>query len=148
MVTQPEGYGNMRKGVTKCHPGREHKAFGLCESCWKKKYRTKNGKGVRSAERKAKRVWRDLNREKLRGYMLKYNYGITLTEYNKMFIEQGGCCAICGQAQTSKALSVDHNHSTQKIRQLLCVNCNTLVGVAESRPDIIKKMGEYLEKHG
>lgn len=65
-----------------------------------------------------------------------------------MFAEQQGCCAICGRHQSNwdKALHVDHNHRTGKVRQLLCAKCNRYVGVLEESElliDIIK----YLEKH-
>ena len=57
-------------------------------------------------------------------------YGITLTDYNKMFAEQEGCCAICGkhQSEFKKALDVDHNHLTNQVRGLLCGNCNNGLG--------------------
>lgn len=81
-------------------------------------------------------------------YFLRCAYGITLKDYNRMFAEQQGCCAICGMHQSNwdKALHVDHNHRTGKVRQLLCAKCNRYVGVLEESElliDIIK----YLEKH-
>jgi hypothetical protein len=43
-------------------------------------------------------------------------YGITLAEYNKMLVEQGGGCAICGRPPGTKRLHVDHDHSISKIK--------------------------------
>lgn len=65
---------------------------------------------------------------------LKSYYGITLEEYNTLFIKQKGVCAICNQEETgtfkgtTKRLSVDHEHITGKIRGLLCYKCNLIIG--------------------
>lgn len=67
-------------------------------------------------------------------YCLNYNYGITIEDYNVMFQEQNGCCAICRihQSQFKNKLSVDHDHKTGRVRGLLCVNCNRDLGVLEN----------------
>lgn len=59
---------------------------------------------------------------------LKRKYGITIDDYNKMFIEQNGKCFICG---LEKKLVVDHDHKTGEIRKLLCHGCNTVLGKIE-----------------
>jgi hypothetical protein len=95
-------------------------------------------------------------RRKIRGthtyqrrYNLKYNFGMTMEEYNRMFEEQKGCCIICGihQSKLKRALSVDHNHSTKKIRSLLCGNCNHMLGHAHEDIEILQKAIEYLEQY-
>ncbi len=80
---------------------------------------------------------------------LKYQYGITIEIYNKMFDEQKGCCAICGKHQTElgRTLGVDHNHKSKKVRQLLCDVCNRFVAHVEDYPDLLPKVQGYLEKH-
>ena len=105
--------------------------------------------------------YRDLNRDKIRSKqdkynkqnpikrknaMLKYEYGITLDDYNKMFNEQEGKCAICQRHQNelTRTLCVDHDHKTNKVRALLCVTCNTDVSVVENR---LEEMMKYLNKH-
>ena len=57
-------------------------------------------------------------------------YGLSLEDFKKIFKEQNGCCKICGkhQSEFKKRLSVDHNHSTGKVRGLLCINCNRGLG--------------------
>lgn len=64
---------------------------------------------------------------------LRYNYGITLEDYESMFAAQHGACAICGRLQSDfkYRLSVDHNHETGTVRALLCVTCNHKIGVIE-----------------
>jgi len=62
-----------------------------------------------------------------RKYCLKQNYNITEEDYNKMLDNQNGCCAICGTNTPTgkwKVFAVDHNHTTDTIRDLLCNECN------------------------
>jgi len=49
-------------------------------------------------------------------------YGITHQDYQDMLEAQDGVCAICGQEEQVKerGLSVDHCHTTGKVRGLLC----------------------------
>lgn len=86
---------------------------------------------------------------------LKVNFGITLEEYNEMLIKQMGVCKICLKPETSidgrnkrvKALAVDHDHITGKIRGLLCYSCNIGIGFLKDSSDLLKKAAEYLEEH-
>ena len=73
-------------------------------------------------------------------------YGITLDDYNRMFEEQEGKCVICGthQAVLDKPLHVDHCHETNKVRGLLCHNCNWMIGLSFDNPDTLKKAANYL----
>ena len=64
--------------------------------------------------------------------LLKRTYGITLEQYDQMFDQQNGVCAICGGTNSDgKRLSVDHNHTTNKVRKLLCQRCNVGLGFIE-----------------
>jgi hypothetical protein len=78
-------------------------------------------------------------------YKAKYN--ITIEDYNDMFIEQGGRCAICGKHQKDlkNKLAVDHCHGTKKVRGLLCLNCNTALGNFRDRLDLLENAMKYLE---
>jgi hypothetical protein len=81
--------------------------------------------------------------------LLKKTYGITIEDYNKMFEEQKGCCAICGrhQSEEKKRLHTDHDHATGKVRGLLCVKCNNLLGQAKDSIEILELSIEYLKRH-
>lgn len=67
---------------------------------------------------------------------LKRKYGITLSDYERLLKAQGGVCLICHSPESRKDgqlhLSVDHDHQTGQVRGLLCVRCNTLVGLLET----------------
>ncbi len=105
------------------------------------------------AAKKKAIIYREQNRAeyliKHRNQMLKTTYKITIEEYNKLFNEQNGCCAIClvPQEKFKKRLAVDHNHVTNEIRGLLCSNCNIkVVSVVENFSHLIPKAIEYLSK--
>jgi hypothetical protein len=77
---------------------------------------------------------------------LKHAYKITVEDYDKKLKEQNYCCAICNKHRDEfkRNLSVDHDHKTGKVRSLLCIICNTNVGVVEDKLEMIQK---YLNKH-
>ena len=80
----------------------------------------------------------------MRDYHLRYRYGITEDDYNKMFNKQRGCCYLCGkhQSKLNYRLCVDHNHLTGKIRKLLCKYCNHRLGWYELNT---KRIEEYVK---
>lgn len=83
---------------------------------------------------------------------LKKNYNITLDEYDILFEQQNGVCAICGKTEIRRNkhnvwhLAVDHSHQTGKIRGLLCGNCNSMLGFVKDKPDLLLKAYLYLNK--
>ena len=88
-----------------------------CKRCAAKSeaaYRQKNPVKVRVTRRRAG---------------LKKRYGLTLDEFNAMASAQDDMCAICHKPELMKGyLSVDHDHTTGKIRGLLCRSCNLWLG--------------------
>ena len=93
-----------------------------------------------------KRTYPSAGKEYKRNDHLKRRYGITLDQWNEMFSEQGGCCAICNkhQSELKKNLAVDHNHTTGEIRKLLCSNCNTAIGLLNEDTELLLNAIEYL----
>lgn len=81
-------------------------------------------------------------------------YDMTIPEYNLMLAKQGGCCAICKQLEKllrfgkPQSLSVDHNHTTNKIRGLLCNRCNRVFGMVGEDISILRAMIDYKKIHG
>ena len=102
--------------------------------------------------REMSRAWGKANPEKLKQHrrktLLKTKSGITPEIYKKMFEEQQGCCAICGRHQTEfkRTLDVDHDHVTGKVRKLLCIYCNTNVGVYELYKEQIEQYLATIDK--
>ena len=77
-------------------------------------------------------------------------YGIGYTQYARLKREQSDKCAICGkhESECKRELSIDHCHTTGKIRGLLCFNCNTSIGKFFDNLDYIYNAALYLERHG
>lgn len=82
---------------------------------------------------------------RIRNY-LRATYGLTLTQYEQMFYDQDGRCAICQQFSL-KTLCVDHDHATGAVRGLLCVNCNAALGKYGDSPERIDSAINYLIEH-
>jgi len=127
----------------------------------KKKYRKEQYLKNKDKEKAAREIYYSKNKElilarnkkynkenpdKRKSAILKYEYGITLDQYNEMFKEQEGKCAICQRHQNklTRTLCVDHDHKTNKVRALLCLTCNTDVSVVENR---LEEMTNYLNKY-
>lgn len=82
------------------------------ENYFKAYYKTKQGK---RAQRNAH---------------LKRFHRMSIEECEKLFKKQLGKCAICKQKEVNREyLSVDHCHKTKKLRGLLCLKCNTGLGL-------------------
>lgn len=77
---------------------------------------------------------------------LRRKYGITLEEWDALLAKQGGGCAVCGAPHDPNGgrLHVDHCHDTGRVRGLLCMVCNRLVGAAKDDPERLEKAAAYL----
>ncbi len=89
------------------------------------------------------------DKKNMRNKKLLKKYGITLDDYYVMLSEQNNKCAICGKTpeEQGKDLAVDHCHTSNKVRALLCNNCNVAIGFLKDNVDITKKIMYYLIKH-
>ena len=100
--------------------------------------------------------WYYNNKEKYQTYYynhrrkahLRHAYGITIEEYNALFIKQNGVCAICHNSPNGKSLHVDHDHNTGEIRGLLCWKCNAMLGNAGDSIKTFESAVQYLGKQG
>jgi len=75
-------------------------------------------------------------------------YGLTVEDYNELYAQQNGRCAICGrhQGELRDAMCVDHCHKTNKVRGLLCRRCNMAIGGLKDDKDLVMRAYEYLNK--
>ncbi len=83
-----------------------------------------------------------------RAYRLKYRHGITIEQYEHMLEEQEHLCAICQRYPKSNLKNpwhVDHDHTTGKVRGILCHSCNTALGNFNDDPVILERALEYLK---
>lgn len=106
-------------------------------------YRAKNKVFINAKQR----LWRKQNKAKSRRNdrknLLKNSYGMSLREFQTLSRHQGGLCAICDSKP--KTLSVDHNHSTHKVRGLLCRPCNSALGLFKDNPNFLRHAIAYLK---
>ena len=73
--------------------------------------------------------------------------GLTPDGYDVLLRRQNGVCAICGTPPPAgKVLCVDHDHADERIRGLLCNNCNGALGLLKDSPAIVEAALRYLEQ--
>lgn len=96
------------------------------------------------------RKWNHLHPEYVHANGLKQRYNLPLGEYQKILDAQNGTCAICkaptpGHPRQTN-FSVDHNHTTNQIRGLLCHSCNTGIGAFKDSIEILRAAIAYLQR--
>lgn len=63
---------------------------------------------------------------------IKNKYGLTKTDFFNMLEAQDHCCKLCREPFKSlekNHLHIDHCHDTDKVRGLLCMQCNVGLGM-------------------
>ena len=109
--------------------------LGLCKKCyWKIHHKTIASK-IRNKDTRLRR-----------------EYNITYEEYLNMLLRHNHSCAICKRDFKDNILDrkhmsyIDHNHNTNKVRGLLCINCNSLIGNCKEDVRILEYAISYLRK--
>lgn len=71
----------------------------------------------------------------------------TTVNYDRLYQVQQGRCAVCKKHQTEvkKRLGADHDHTTGKIRGLLCDPCNRGLGLFKDNIELLLAAINYLE---
>lgn len=121
------------------HPDTHDGTGAYCKECSHRRCRAQR------KTPKGKEIWRAYRRKA----SLKRLYGISVDDYDRMFSEQGGKCAICGNRSGRSniaTLNVDHDSVSGKIRGLLCNRCNLGIGRFQHNIQILKKAHRYLSK--
>jgi hypothetical protein len=110
-----------------------------------KKYSIEYSKSHRNQRNKHRRQWRKNNPERVKEEKLKLRFKITLIEYNKLLEQQNNKCGICNETfdfsnlNKMKYPSVDHCHSTKKVRGILCRRCNSGIGGFHDNIDLLNR---------
>jgi hypothetical protein len=104
---------------------------------------------TKERSRKYKEEHKEWVKKRSRNYHLKLKYNLTPEQYDEMYNQQDGRCAICNihQSGLKKNFMIDHNHTTNAVRGLLCGNCNTAIGLLDDSIELIIKAAEYLKKY-
>ena len=139
-----------------CHPDRRHVALSLCAACYQRRKITPSPAldaiAAAHPQRKQRLLakWEMLQPKrgsKRGGYAawastLRYRYGITPDQYDKILANQNHLCAVCRGDMLIKY--IDHCHVTGKVRGILCPGCNTFVGYIERNKHLLDRIEWYL----
>jgi hypothetical protein len=94
-----------------------------------------------------KREWTKNNRDKVSVYGRKYRYGLDNDQFTKMIEEQGNSCKICSKDLGTCKAVVDHCHSTNSVRGILCNSCNVALGFINDDLGWLNKAKKYLTEN-
>lgn len=92
--------------------------------------------------------WRKSHPEHLAAYMRRYRYGLEAPAYDALMEQQRGRCPLCdvpAKEAPRGMLHVDHDHSTGRVRGLICFRCNTALERVELR-DWLPRTIAYLSR--
>lgn len=99
------------------------------------------------------KTWRETNKQDIKFRDLERTYGLTRKQYEDMMRRQDGGCAICqskfffDKPRNPRYPCVDHDHSTKKVRGLLCNMCNQGLGYFRDNPKALIRAVEYLKNY-
>ncbi len=118
-----------------------------CKPCTRIRQKAYGERTYTKEERSEKhRQWRAKNPEAMKRHRLKKiadSYGIDLEDVKR--VSERTACDICG---SDYRLSVDHCHTTLKVRGLLCGKCNSALGFFKDDIEIMRKAIEYVQNEG
>jgi hypothetical protein len=122
---------------------------GLCKRCY-------DSQRHKKPENVTKRRIRDRQKPKNPEHNKRKNllraYGITLEQYYEAVESCYNQCEICENFPSGKrqhsVLHVDHCHTTQELKGLLCSPCNVGIGAFHNDIQIMESAKQYLILHG
>lgn len=127
-----------------------------CKSCKAATAKKVGADGLNKQQRCQKKVGADglnpsqryhkKNSDKVRDNKRRKKYGLTPEIFNRILFEQGNTCAIC--RLPDRKWNVDHDHTTGKVRAILCNCCNRALGYFKDSTKIVTAAAEYLARHG
>ena len=110
-----------------CRPQRK-----TCANCAALQVMRRRQWGMKNPERQA---------EVCRRSRLKCRFGLTPEDFADLVVRQSGKCLIC-KSQTD--LVIDHDHQTGQVRGLLCLACNSGLGLFYDDPIHLQAAIDYL----
>lgn len=117
-----------------------------CKSCVVANNSKNYHKDIEKSRLKS-RQWDANNKDYIFEKELKHKFNITIVEYNEMLAKQNHRCFLCERHRSELPirLSVDHCHTTGKIRGLLCGNCNRGLGCFKDNSNVLLKAAKYVK---
>lgn len=107
---------------------------------------------VAAASQKKYYATREESKAKGRRTRRKHKTGWSEEDFNSMWTQQRGYCAICQQpmlpsGRSGKSATADHCHETGLKRGLPCSNCNQMLGYSHDNATTLRRAAAYLEFH-
>jgi len=94
----------------------------------------------KSTRHKRPKPTKESNRKRLLA-----SYGLTHDVFLLMLESQGNSCAICRTKTWGRpSPSIDHCHSTNVVRGLLCNDCNRGLGLFRDNPEALENAAKYI----
>lgn len=75
-------------------------------------------------------------------------YGLEEQDLRDLMDKQKGCCAICKETlrvATGRSYHIDHEHSSGKVRGLLCNQCNVGLGMLGDSYNTLQEAARYIK---
>lgn len=120
-----------------CHLDRGHYSRGMCKQCYVRKWQNENPEKTKAHRAKAWRKWYEITKKST-----YTRVGLTAIAYTELLEKQSGLCSIC-LAPLIKP-NVDHCHKTNRVRGLLCNQCNLGLGHFKDDANVLKRAAEYI----
>ena len=89
--------------------------------------------------------YRSTRTHKQRDSRLRWTYGISHEEWDRMYLRQKRRCMICRKRKLKSGMYVDHCHATGAVRGLLCPTCNWGLGQFKDDTKLLRNAIKYLE---
>lgn len=118
----------------------KHSRLNSCKACYNKYKRRVNKENYQKHVDEVKQYHFS--------YHLKNRYKIDADEYTWKLERQLHGCAICKLPfNEERRVVIDHNHTTDGVRDFLCQRCNTILGHVENNEELVSECIEYLKRH-
>tara|TARA_R110002012_G_C11455901_1_gene592250 strand:+ start:145 stop:789 length:645 start_codon:yes stop_codon:yes gene_type:complete len=117
-------------------------------AAYKKEYREVNKVLIADMHK----IWRTKpkNKQSLKEYNRMARYGITPDSFKRMLKEQNNKCRIClvefDELIPNQKINVDHCHTTNQVRGLLCSLCNRGLGHFKDNTERLTNAINYLQE--
>lgn len=114
-------------------------------ACWCKDC-SKIGAAKRARKYRAKRYKE--NPDYFKNITNKSRYGFTLKQREEYIASKGNRCEACGieESNTNRGLFIDHCHTNNDVKGVLCNHCNAAAGLLGDNPDRAFALFKYLER--
>lgn len=127
---------------------KQRQRSGKPKEYWNRYWQSEKGQAAK--ERYALKRNTEAGKRAKREYVLQQHYGISLDRHYQLWVERKGRCDLCGKQLDYEKVHTDHNHISDKLRALICSQCNHLLGFAfvdEFGVEILNKAIKYVKRH-